>query len=67
MLQRHSIQEYDNMKKKASIELSAREILILVIAIVILAAVVGLAVVKLGLVKNALDFLSGQGKAIASS
>lgn len=55
------------MKKKASIELSAREILILVIAIVILAAVVGLAVVKLGLVKNALDFLSGQGKAIASS
>ena len=55
------------MQKKASIELTTREILILVVAVIILAAVIGLAVAKLGLVQKALEFLSGQGQAIAAT
>lgn len=55
------------MDKKASIELTAREILVLVIAIAILAGVIGIAVVKLGLVAKTLEFLSGQGRAIGAS
>lgn len=55
------------MDKKASIELTAREILVLVIAIAILAGVIGIAVVKLGLATKALEFISKQGGAIAAS
>lgn len=53
--------------KRGSIELTAREILVLVLAVIILAAVIGIAAMKLGVIKAALEALSGQGQSIALS
>jgi hypothetical protein len=55
------------MNKKASIEFTTREIVVLVIVIIIAAIVVGIAVSKLGLIQKALEVLTSQGEVIAAA
>lgn len=55
------------MGKKGSIDLTMREILILVLVVIILAVVLFIGISKLGLISKVLELLSNQGNIVGSA
>jgi len=55
------------MTKKGAIELTAREVLILILVVIIAAIVIGISAAKLGVIQKLLNVLLGQGNILASA
>jgi len=52
------------LQKKGSLELTSREILMLILAIIIVAMIIGIAIFRLGMIEQALKIFANQGQAV---